>query len=199
MLEQALPEVFDRFDEAAAHVGKKDLESLMTTENLRRLGSVFTDLGLVRDQGGKPVFNTESGSLAEVLARIDNRTSYGEVASGRYLADEFAKEPFGWDFDVVRLLIVALLRAGKVEVTSKGLVIESALSRREKHFLSNNLFRQASFRLKVNETDMKDWADAAQAFEAAFGKAMPDISNAAVVASTIRSGVAEREIGVEDA
>jgi hypothetical protein len=46
---------------------------------------------------------------------------------------------------------------------------------------------------------MKDWADAAQAFEAAFGKAMPDISNAGVVALTIRTEVAAREVGVEDA
>ena len=200
VLAQALPEVFDRFEEAAARLGKKDLESLMTTENLRGLSSVFTDLNLVRDQGGKPVFNTENGSLAEVLARVENRTSYGEVASGRYLTDEFAKEPFGWDFDIVRLLVVALLRAGKVEATSKGQVIESALSLDAKNtFPNNNLFRQASFRPKVNETDMKDWADAAQAFEAAFGKAMPDISNAGVVALTIRTEVAAREVGVEDA
>ncbi|MEL7641062.1 MAG: BREX system P-loop protein BrxC [Solidesulfovibrio sp.] len=200
VLAQALPEVFDRFEEAAARVGKKDLESLMTTENLRGLGAVFSDLGLVRDQGGNLVFNVESGPLAEVLARIENRTSYGEVASGRYLADEFVKEPFGWDFDVIRLLVVALLRAGKVEATSKGQMVESALSLDAKNtFPNNNLFRQASFRPKVNETDMKDWADAAQAFEAAFGKAMPDISNAGVAASTIRSEVASREVGVEDA
>jgi hypothetical protein len=200
VLAQALPEVFDRFEEAAARLSKKDLDSLMTTENLHGLSSVFTDLSLVRDQDGKPVFNTDHGPLAEVLARIDNRTSYGEVANGRYISDEFAKEPFGWDFDIVRLLVVALLRAGKVEATSKGQVIESALSLDAKNtFPNNNLFRQASFRPKVNETDMKDWADAAQSFEAAFGKSMPDISNAGVVASSIRGEVAAREVGVEDA
>ena len=75
VLAQALPEVFERFEEAAARVGRKDLESLMTTENLRGLSPVFTNLNLVRDQGGKPVFNTESGPLAEVLSRIENRTS----------------------------------------------------------------------------------------------------------------------------
>jgi hypothetical protein len=49
---QVLPEVFDRFHEAAARVSKNDLDSLMTTENLRGLTSVCTDLHLVRDQGG---------------------------------------------------------------------------------------------------------------------------------------------------
>ena len=36
VLSQALPEVFDRFAEAAARVAKNDLDSLLTTENLRR-------------------------------------------------------------------------------------------------------------------------------------------------------------------
>src|SRR5690606_8023054 len=164
VLAQALPEVFDRFEEAAARVGKKDLESLMTTENLRGLTSTFTDLNLVRDQGGKPVFNTDSGSLAEVLSRIENRTSYGEVATGRYLTDEFAKEPFGWDFDIVRLFVIALLRAGKLEATSKGQVIESALSLDARNtFTNNNLFRQASFRPKVG-LEFGNVADAGEHF-----------------------------------
>ena len=150
VLAQALPEVFERFEEAAARVGKKDLDSLMTTVNLRGLPSVFTNLNLVRDQGSKPVFNTETTPLADVLSRIENRTKYGELATGRYLTNEFAKEPFGWDFDVVRLLVIALLRAGKLEVTSKGRVIESALSLDARNtFGNNNLFRQASFRPKV--------------------------------------------------
>ena len=184
VLAQALPEVFDRFEEAAARVGKKDIESLMTTENLRGLSSVFTDLSLVRDHGGKPVFSTEVGSLAEVLSRIENRTSYGEVATGRYLTDEFAKEPFGWDFDVVRLLVIALLRAGKLEATSKGQVIESALSFDARNtFPNNNLFRQASFRPKVG-LDFKDVVDASQYFKEVFGREISELEQS-VVASAI--------------
>ena len=188
VLAQALPEVFDRFEEAAARVGKKDLESLMTTENLRGLSSVFTDLSLVRDQGGKPVFSTEAGSLAEVLSRIENRTSYGEMATGRYLTDEFAKEPFGWDFDVVRLLVIALLRAGKLEATSKGRVIESALALDARNtFPNNNLFRQASFRPEVG-LDFKDVVDASEYFEEVFGREISELAQG-VVANAIREEI----------
>ena len=184
VLAQALPEVFDRFEEAAARVGKKDLESLVTTENLRGLSSVFTDLSLVRDQGGKPVFSTEAGSLAEVLSRIENRTSYGEMATGRYLTDEFAKEPFGWDFDVVRLFVIALLRAGKLEATSKGQVIESALALDARNtFPNNNLFRQASFRPKVG-SDFKDVIDASEHFKEVFGREISELEQG-VVANAI--------------
>ena len=149
LLEHVLPGVFDRFAEAAARVAKKDLETLLVTENLHGLTPVFAQLNLVRDVKGKPVFNTESGPLAEVYARINNQYDYGVASTGKSLADEFAKEPYGWEFDTVRLLVVALVRAGKIEATSKGQTIESALSIEARNtFENNNLFRQTSFRPK---------------------------------------------------
>ena len=192
VLEKALPEVFDRFNEAAARVGKKDLASLLTSENLRGLSSAFTDLNLVRDQGGRPVFNTEAGPLAEVFSRIEHRTSYGEMATGRLLTDEFAQEPFGWDFDVVRLFVIALLRAGKLEATSKGQIIESALALHSRNtFPNNNLFRQASFRPKVG-LDFQDIVDASEYFSEVFGRDVQEIEQS-VVANAIREEVHRRD------
>jgi hypothetical protein len=186
VLAQALPEVFDRFQEAAARVNKHDLDAVLTTENLRGLTPVYTDLQLVRDQGGKPVFNVENGVLAEVLARIENRTSYGETASGRYLTDEFAKEPFGWEFDVVRLLVIALLRAGKIEATSKGQVIESALSlEASTTFTNNNLFRQATFRPRTTDCEFTDYVEAGEAYRTCFGKEVQEYEEN-VIAQAIR-------------
>ena len=149
ILGQVLPEVFDRFKEAAAKVTdvKKGTDALFTAENLQGLPPVFGSLGLLRDEKGKTVFRVESGPLTEVLDRIEERANYGDTASGRYLADEFAKEPFGWDFEVVRLLVLSLLRAGKIEATSKGQTIDSVTSVEARDtFSNNNLFRQASFR-----------------------------------------------------
>ena len=188
VLAQALPEVFERFEEAAARVGKKDLDSLMTTVNLRGLPSIFSDLNLIRDHSSKPVFNTETAPLAEVLSRIENRTTYGELATGRYLTDEFTKEPFGWDLDVVRLLVIALLRAGKLEATSKGRVIESALSLDARNtFGNNNLFRQASFRPKVG-IEFTNIADASEHFKRVFGREIAELEQGSV-ASAIREEI----------
>jgi hypothetical protein len=147
ILKVALPEVFDRFSEGAAKVRTQDLVALLTNENLRGLTPVFTDLELVQERAGRAAFKTDSGPLAEIVARIQNRTTYGESATGRYLTEEFAKEPFGWDFDVVRLFVGSLLRAGLIEATSQGQTIDSALSIEAKNtFTNNNLFRSASFR-----------------------------------------------------
>ena len=197
VLAQALPEVFERFEEAAARVSKQDLDTLVSAENLRGLTPVFTQLSLVRDQDGKPVFDTDSGPLAEVLARIKNRTNYGETASGRYMTDEFANEPFGWDFDVVRLLVVSLLRAGKIEATSKGQVIETALSLEAKStFPNNNLFRQASFRPKVG-LEFQHVVEAYGHFREVFGHDISELSQS-VVATAIRKEVTDREEEVHE-
>src|ERR1035438_2592420 len=151
ILSDVLPEVFDRFKEAAARPAdvKKGVDALFTAENLQGLPSVFGSLGLLRDERGKTVFRVETGPLAEVLSRIEERANYGDTASGRFLSDEFAKEPFGWDFEAVRLLVLSLLRAGIIQATSKGQTIDSAtgLQARET-FSDNNIFRQSAFRPK---------------------------------------------------
>lgn len=192
VLAKALPEVYDRFQEAAASVQKKDLESLLTTENLRGLTPLFVDLKLIRDEKGKPVFNVESGPLAEIMSRIENRTSYGETASGRYLSDEFAREPYGWDFDMVRILVLSLLRAGKIDTTSKGQLIESVTSiEAQNTFLNNNLFRQASFRPKMG-LDFTHLIQASEAFKDAFGRDIPELEQS-VAAGCIRTEVGKYE------
>lgn len=199
VLEAVVPDVFDRYPEAAAKVRKQDLEALMTSDNLRGLPQVFTDLGVITEQSGQPVFRINSGPLAEIQSAIENRTSYGETASGSFLTDRFAKEPYGWDFDVVRLLAVCLLRAGKVEITSKGQVIENAMSPEAKNNLpNNNLFRQASFRPRQGDTSVQDWLDADQAFSEVFGKNISELQ-AAVVASSIREEIGRHEQDIRDA
>jgi hypothetical protein len=145
ILGDVLPDVFDRFKEAAARPAdvKKGVDALFTAENLQGLPSVFGSLGLLRDEKGKTVFRVESGALAEVLSRIEERANYGATASGRFLADELAKEPFGWDFEVVRFLVLSLLRAGKIQATSKGQTIDSATGIEARDtFSNNNFFRQ---------------------------------------------------------
>lgn len=198
LLARALPEVFDRFEEAAAKIKAHDLEALLTTENLRGLPPVFTALNLVRDQANVPVFRTETGPLSEVLKRIEDRTSYGETASGRWLADEFSKEPFGWDFDAVRLFVVALLRAGKIEATSKGQVIDNALSLEARTtFPNNNLFRQASFQAKQG-VDFGKVVEAYEHFREVFGHDITELEQS-VVAQAIRDELAKREQGLHEA
>ena len=200
VLGDVLPDVFDRFKEAAARASdvKKGADALFTADSLQGLPTVFSGLGLLRDEKGKTVFRVESGPLAEVLSRIEERANYGDTASGRYLADEFAKEPFGWDFDAVRLLVLSLLRAGKIEAISKGQTIESAISIEARDtFSNNNLFRQASFRPKKG-VEFQELVKASEAFGDTFGSEVREL-NAGAIVGELRREIARHEDSVASA
>lgn len=199
VLGQVLPDVFDRFKEAAAKAGevKKAIDVLHAAENLHGLPSMFVNLALLRDEKGKPVFRTESGPLKEILDRIEERANYGDTASGRFLADEFSKEPFGWDFDVVRLLVLALLRAGKIEVTSTGQTIDSATSVEASKAFTNNPFKQASFRPKRG-IEFEELVKASEAFRDTFGSEVREL-NAGSIVTELRREVAKNEDTVSSA
>lgn len=193
ILATVLPDVFHRFNEGAAKVKAADLTALLTMENLRGLPQVFTDLNLTKTQGTQTAFETAAGPLFEVLGKIQSRTTYGETANGRYLTEELSKEPFGWDFDVVRLFIGCLLRAGLIEATSQGQTIASALGLEARTtFGNNNHFRAASFRPKLSGLTFADWALAAEDYKTVFGKEVSEIEQG-VVAGAIREGVSEVE------
>jgi hypothetical protein len=188
VLGTVLPEVFDRFKEAAAKPTdvKKGTDALFTAENLQGLPSVFSATGLLRDEKGKTVFRTEDGPLKEVLGRIDERANYGDTASGRYLSDEFAKEPFGWDFEIVRLLVLSLMRAGKIEATSKSQTFDSVVGVEAREtFTNNNLFRQASFRPKKG-IEFEELVKAADAFRDTFGSEVKELSAGSIVAELVK-------------
>lgn len=189
LLARVLPDVFDRFEEGAAKVKAKDLESLLSAENLHGLPAVFADLNLVVTRQGQDVFNTDSGPLAEILGRITNRAEYGDPPSGKALAEHFGKEPYGWDFDVVRLMTASLLRAGKVELRSQNQTLESLQTLEAKNVLTNNnRFRQATFRPREGPKGT-DLVDASVHFEMLFGRAVPELE-AGVIARELRAEMA---------
>jgi hypothetical protein len=194
ILGDVLPEVFDRFKEAAAKSSdvKKGVDALFTAENLQGLPSVFSSLGLLRDERGTTVFRVEGGPLKEVLDRIEERANYGDTASGRFLSDEFAKEPFGWDFEAVRLLVLSLLRSGKIEATSKGQTIDTVtgIDARDT-FSNNNLFRQASFRPKKG-IEFDELVKASIAFRDTFGTEVRELNTGSIV-TELRKEISQRE------
>ena len=181
ILGKVLPEVFERFHEGAAKTAeaKKAADALFTADNLQGLPSVFASLSLLKDEKGKPVFRTDSGPLREVLQRIEERANYGDTASGRYLADEFAKEPFGWDFEVVRMLVLSLIRAGKIDATSRGQTLDNVTSSEARDLANSNVFRQASFRPKKG-IEYIELVKAADAFRDTFGTDVKEITAAAI-------------------
>jgi hypothetical protein len=194
VLEEVLPDVYNRFKEASAKKADvtKGIDALLNAENLSGLPHVFTHLELLRDEQNRKVFKTDVVPLSEVMARIEERAAFGEQVTGKFLEDEFLKPPFGWDFDVMRLLTLALLRAGSIEAVSKGHVIEQATSTEASEcFSGNNMFRAASFRPKKG-IDFKVIAEAGVNYRETFGEDAKELAQSPLAAE-IRAAVERHE------
>jgi hypothetical protein len=200
MLGQVLPDVFTSFGEGAAKSGevKRGFEALLVAADLQGLPSIFSSLGLVRDEAGKTVFDTLAPSLHALLADIEHSASYGQKETGRSLAEKFGRPPYGWDLDVVRLFVTVLIRAGAIQMTHKGTVVETTTTVAAKDALANNNnFRVASFQPKKG-IEFSDVAKAGENFKDTFGVAVKELSGAAV-ASELRSAISDCQEGVQRA
>jgi hypothetical protein len=200
VLSRVIPDVYDRFKEAAIKPTevKRGLETLLQADSLRGLPTFFANLGLTRVEQGGVVIDADNGPLAEALRKIENRVSYGETANGKFLEDEFKKEPFGWDFDAVKLLALCLLRSGRVEAVSKGQVADTVREPlAQESFTNNNLFRQTAFRPKVG-LEFPELVSASQHFQETFGSTVRELT-AACIAAELRAEISRREGEVADA
>ena len=195
---EALPAVFDRFKDAAAKVQKKDMEAILTSEKLTGLPPIFTNLAIVKTDKGRGVFCVDQPPLVDIYAKIESVTSYGNPASGKLLESEFGKEPFGWDFEAVKLLTLCLLRAGKIVATSKGRPVDAAQSDESRDLFTNNpAFRAASFRPK-KALDPTELIAAAENFKAVFGKEIPELAQDPIAAA-VRQAVDAHEEDLSEA
>jgi hypothetical protein len=89
--------------------------------------------------------------------------------------------------------VACLLRAGLIDVTAQGKLVESALSVDTRNiFTNNNTFRSSSFRPK-QAMDFAQLVLAAESFKEVFGTSIPDISSPAAVATAIRQACVEPE------
>ena len=79
------------------------------------------------------------------------------------------------------LLVLSLLRAGKIQATSKGQTIDSATGIEARDtFSNNNFFRQASFRPKKG-IEFEELVKASEAFRDTFGSEVRELNAGAIV------------------
>jgi hypothetical protein len=200
ILAQVLPEVFTRFDEGAvkSSEAKRGLEELLKAADLQGLPAVFTSLGLLGSQDGKVVIDADCAPLRELFGQIEYDSDHGNKATGRWLVEHFGREPYGWDFEVVRLMVAALLAADKVQIRSAGTTVDSRRAPGAKETLTNNNnFRSASISPKKG-IDFAEVAKAAQHFKDTFGNEVREINQSAVAAE-LRAQMAETEDEVQTA
>ncbi len=123
---QVMPTLYPKLEMGSRYLKGDEAEQILKAADLKALPNVFyagdQGLGLVVKEGHKSVVNTNAAVAKEVLDYLKSEHSYGNKDSrmGRALEKRFGGTPYGWQLDVLRLILATLFRAGEIEVTYQG-------------------------------------------------------------------------------
>lgn len=126
---KAVPDLYPKLEIGAKPVKSTLPVELLKAATLQSLDSVAYDSGLnlVVKEGTTWVVNTGAPVAKEILDYLIGQVAYGErdTRTGKALESHFGGQPYGWESDVVRLALAALLRAGALEGQSSGGKVDS--------------------------------------------------------------------------
>lgn len=169
MLDAAVPELYPKLEIGARKIKGDEPEKILTAANLKGLPSIFYDkddgLNLVVKHDNKYQPNINAEIAQEILNYIKNEHSYGTKVTGNSLEEHFRGFDYGWEGDILRLVLAVLFRGGAIEVTHQA-VRHRGYSDPDARlpFISNRAFKSATF--APRETlDLKMRADAAKHYE----------------------------------
>lgn len=152
LLGKVVPDLYPKLEMGARPIDKGHPELLLKTVDLKALPEVFyagdKGLGLVIKEGPKFVPNANADICKEVFDYLVSEQQYGnkDTRTGKALERRFSGTPYGWELDMLRLILATLFRAGAVEATYQGVRYhnyQDPLCR--KIFTNNPAFRGALF------------------------------------------------------
>jgi hypothetical protein len=196
LLDDVVPQLYPKLEMGVRPLKGDEPEKFLTAANLAGLPPIFYEgengLGLVIKQAGRFVPNPAAEICKEVLDFLRREHAYGNRVTGKSLEAHFQGMGYGWERDILRLVLAVLLRGGAIEVTHQG-------RRHRDHsdpacrepFTNHNAFRAASFAPR-EALDLKLLADAARHYEEITGKEV-DIEEGALAQAFQRLAAEDRE------
>ncbi|MCY2962981.1 MAG: BREX system P-loop protein BrxC, partial [Planctomycetota bacterium] len=123
---QVVPNLYPKLQMGSRPLKGDEAEQILKAADLKALPNVFyvgdAGLGLVVKEGPKSIVDTTAPTAKEVLDYLKSEHSYGNKDSrlGKALEKRFGGTPYGWERDMLRLILATLFRAGEIEVTYQG-------------------------------------------------------------------------------
>lgn len=123
---QIVPDLYPKLHMGYRPLKGDEAEHILKAVDLKVLPKVFYEsdegLALVVKDGAKLVINAHAEVAKEVLDYLKSEHSYGNKDSrmGKALEKRFGGTPYGWERDMLRLILATLFRAGEIEVTYQG-------------------------------------------------------------------------------
>lgn len=196
LLEYAVPHLYPKLEMGARPLKGDEPEKFLTAANLTGLPPIFYDgengLNLVLKQGGKLVPNPAAEICKEVLDHIRREHSYGNKVTGKSLEAHFQGIGYGWERDILRLVLAVLLRGGAIEVTHQGRKYRNHNDPAcREPFTNNNAFKSASYAPR-EALDLKMLTDATRHYEEITGKEV-EIEEGAIAQAFQKLAAEDRE------
>lgn len=123
---QVVPDLYPKLQMGSRPLKGDEAEQILKAADLKALPNVFYvgdhGLGLVIKDGPKNIICTTADVAKEVLDYLKSEHSYGnkDTRMGKALEKRFGGTPYGWERDMLRLILATLFRAGEIEVTFQG-------------------------------------------------------------------------------
>jgi len=126
LLSKIVPDLYPKLQMGSRPLKGDEAEQILKAADLKALPNVFYvgdhGLGLVVKDGPKNIINTKADVAKEILEYLRSEHSYGnkDTRMGKALERRFGGVPYGWERDMLRLILATLFRAGEIEVTYQG-------------------------------------------------------------------------------
>ena len=196
LLDQVMTKLYPRLEEGSRPIKGDEAEEILKAANLNGLPKVYyggnEGLELVLQDHGKFIINDNAPVAKAILSHIQSEHSYGNKVTGRMLEDYFGDMPFGWEREILWIVLATLLRKGTVEVTYQGRRFRNHLDPQVRAvFAGGNAFRAASFAPR-KAPDLQALVTAAKRYEELTGDEV-DVDENAIAQAFRKLATAERE------
>lgn len=174
LFDNAIPDLYQKLEMGYRPLDRNAAEDFLKAANLNALPQVMyeseTGLGLVTKEGARFVPNPGAEIAKEVMGYLTREHSYGTKVTGKSLEDHFGGIGYGWEREMLQLVLAVLLRAGFIEVTYQGQRYRDHSDPQCRVPLTNNVaFRSASFAPR-NAPPLKLLTQAVQQYEELTGE-----------------------------
>ena len=151
-------------------------------------------LAVVVKDGAKLVININAEVCREVLDYLKSEHSYGNKDSrmGKALEKRFGGTPYGWERDMLRLILATLFRAGEIEVTYQGNRFHSYQDPASRTPFTNNPAFRSSLYSPRQSVGLKTLTQAVQQLEDLTGEEV-DVEEGAIATAFKKVAAEELE------
>ncbi len=189
-----VPDLYPKLEMGVRALKGTEAEEVLKSANLSALPQVFYDgkegLNLVIKQGTKFVPNPSAEVATDILNFIRREHSYGNKVTGKDIDQHFEGVGYGWERDLLRMVLAVLLRAGALEVTHQGRRFRNHQDPQCRLPFTNNIaFRSASFAPRES-IDLKTLTLAVQHYEDLTGEEV-DVEESAIASALKKMADAE--------